>query len=143
MLLLRDRLLVPLALRVRVRLEVRVRVRVRVPLALLLATGAGALYAHCSPTITSRPLAPPTWMKYERWLATIVSADARPLEPHAGAAASSLPARQPNGSAQFGQPVPTYSTVLSVVKPHVDSRSMPPSGVLSLSVSAYTSREPG
>ncbi len=135
---LRDRLRIPLALRVRLR--VRVRVRVRVALALLLATGAGALYAHCSPAVTSRPLAPPTWMKYERWLATIVSADARPLELHA---ASLLPARHPNGSAQLGQPVPTYSTVSLVVSPHVDSRSEPPSGTLALSVSAYTSRDPG
>ena len=53
---LRVRLRVPLALRV------RLRVLVLVTLALLLTAGTGALYTHCSPAVTSRPLAPPTWM---------------------------------------------------------------------------------
>jgi len=57
---LRDRLRVPLALRV------LVLVLLLVALALLLATATGALYAHCSPVVTSRPLTPPTWMKYKR-----------------------------------------------------------------------------
>jgi hypothetical protein len=56
---------------------------------------------------------------------------------------SSLPARQPNGTSHVGQPVPTYSTVLSVVTPHVVSVKVPPSSAVSPNDSWYTSREPG
>ena len=69
--------------------------------------------------------------------------DARPLLPHAGAAALSLPTMHPNGCAQLGQPVPTYSTVLLALWPHVVSMSVPPSGVAEPSDSAYSSRAPG
>ena len=61
----------------------------------------------------------------------------------AAAAASSLPARQLKGSAHDGQPVPTYSTVLLAVWPHVVSVSVPPSGASSPRLSAYSSRAPG
>ena len=70
--------------------------------------------------------------------------DASVLLPHTtGAAASSLPTRHPNDSAQPGQPVPTYSTVSLAVAPHVVTVSVPPSGVDALIDHAYTSREPG
>ena len=127
--------------RLAVRLRVRDALRLRVAVALRVAAADGGLYAHCNPAVTPRPPAPPTWTKYVRWVMVSASVEARRLEPHA--AASSLPARHPNGSAHDGQPVPAYSTVLLAVSPHVDSRRVPPSGVLSLSLSAYTSREPG
>ena len=75
--------------------------------------------------------------------AVMATVDARALAPHDGAAALSLPARHPNGSAHDGQPVPTYSTVLLAVWPHVVSVSVPPSGVVEPRSSAYSSREPG
>ena len=133
------RLRVPVALRVTIRLRVpvglRVRVRLLVPLAEL------AAYVHCSPDVTVRPLAPPSWMKYVRCVAVMLSVDASALLPQA--TASSFPMRQPNGNAHAGQPVPTYSTVLLAVSPHVDSVSVPPRGVASPSDSEYTSRAPG
>ena len=146
----RDRLRVALPLRVL--LALRLRLRLRLPLALALAAAGGA-YAHVSPAVTARPLTPPSWMKYVRWLTVSASADASALLPHgaaapaapaaAGTPASSLPTRHPNGCAHDGQPVPTYSTVLSAVCPHVVTVSVPPSGVVSLSVHTYSSREPG
>jgi hypothetical protein len=68
--------------------------------------------------------------------------EARRFEAHS-TAASSLPARQPNGVAHVGQPVPTYSTVLLAVRPHVVTVKVPPSATASPRNSAYTSREPG
>ena len=67
--------------------------------------------------------------------------DARGLGAQLGA--FSLPATHANGSAHVGQPVPTYSTVLLAVWPHVVSVSVPPSGVSLPRSSAYSNREPG
>jgi hypothetical protein len=47
----------PLRERLRVRLALRLRLRVAVALRL------GGPHAHCSPAVTPRPPAPPTWMK--------------------------------------------------------------------------------
>ena len=76
-----------------------------------------------------------------RCVAISVTVDARALPGHA--AASSLPTRQPNGSAHAGQPVPTYSTVLLRVTPQVVRVSVPPSGTVAPNVNEYTSRAPG
>ena len=65
---------------------------------------------------------------------------------HAGAVgssrASSEPTRQLKGDDHVGQPVPTYSTVLLRVCPHVVSVSVPPTGVLAPSDNLYTRRAP-
>ena len=69
--------------------------------------------------------------------------DAIGFPPHAAApAALSLPTTHPNGSAHAGHPVPTYSTVLLALCPHVVTVSVPPSGVADPRSSAYSSREP-
>ena len=73
----------------------------------------------------------------------MATVDASSLLPHVGDAAWSLPATHANGSAHVGQPVPTYSTVLLALWPHVVMVSVPPSGVDVPSSSAYSSREPG
>ena len=75
-------------------------------------------------------------------ITSMVTVDARELPPHAGAAALSLPATHPNGRSHAGQPVPTYSTVLLSLWPHVVTVSSPPSGVAEPRSSAYSSREP-
>ena len=75
-------------------------------------------------------------------VAVTLTVDASGLPPHAGAAALSLPATHPNGSAHVGQPVPTYSTVLLALWPHVVTVSVPPSGAVAPSDSEYSSREP-
>ena len=138
---LRERLDVRLRLRLRLRLALAVRVRLRLRLALPLAAETGGAYVHASPAVTPRPPAPPSCTKYVRCVTASVIVDASALPPHA--AASSLPTRHPNGCAQPGQPVPTYSTVSSAVAPHVVTVSVPPSGVDALIDHAYTSREPG
>jgi len=51
--------------------------------------------------------------------------------------------RHPNGWLHEGQPVPTYSTVLLAVSPHVLIVSVPPSTVASSSINLYTNRAPG
>ena len=76
-------------------------------------------------------------------VATTDTVDASALPPQPGAAALSLPARQLKGSAHVGQPVPTYSTVLLALWPHVVTVSTPPSGVVAPRSSAYSSRAPG
>ena len=76
-------------------------------------------------------------------VATTDTVDASALPPQPGAATLSLPARQLKGSAHVGQPVPTYSTVLLALWPHVVSVSVPPSGVVSPRCSAYSRRDPG
>ena len=80
-----------------------------------------------------------------------VSEDASGFDAHTAVAttptppspALSLPARHPNGCAHVGQPVPTYSTVLLALWPHVVTVSTPPSGVVAPRSSAYSSRAPG
>jgi len=127
---LRLRLRLPVRLPVRLRLPDALRVRLRLTLRVAVPlTERAAIYIHCSPTVTSRPLAPPTWMKYVRCVAVMETVDASALLPQASA--SSFPTRQPNGSAHVGQPVPTYSTVLLAVCPHVLIVSVPPSDVAS------------
>ena len=75
---------------------------------------------------------------------TVMETDeASTLALHVGPAALSLPATHPNGRSHVGQPVPTYSTVLLAVWPHVVSVSVPPSGVADPSDSMYSSRGPG
>ena len=73
----------------------------------------------------------------------MLTLDAVGFDGHAPGAPSSLPAKQPNGSLQLGQPVPTYSTVLLRVWPHVVTVSVPPSAASSPRCSANTTREPG
>ena len=138
---LRERLRVRLPVRLRVRLPVRLRMPEALWLRLLEPLLELASYAHCSPDVMARPLTPPSWMKYVRWVTVMETVDASALLPQAPA--SSVPARQPNGSAHVGQPVPTYSTVLLAVTPHVLIVRVPPRGVVSLSDSEYTSRAPG
>ena len=76
-------------------------------------------------------------------MAVTATVDASTLPPHVGDAAWSLPATHPNGTAHDGQPVPTYSTVLLALWPHVVMVIVPPSGVEVPSSSANSSREPG
>ena len=77
-------------------------------------------------------------------MAVIETAAARALLPQrAPPCASSLPATHPNGCAHDGQPVPTYSTVLLAVWPHVVSVSVPPAGAAGSRYRAYTRRGPG
>jgi hypothetical protein len=76
-------------------------------------------------------------------VAVTATLDASGFPPHAAApAALSLPATHPNGRSHAGHPVPTYSTVLLALCPHVVSVSVPPSGVADPRSSAYSSREP-
>lgn len=73
---------------------------------------------------------------------TTDAVDAFTWPAHPGPAALSLPATHTNTRSHDGQPLPTYSTVLSVVWPHVLTVSTPPSGVPEPRSSAYMSREP-
>lgn len=66
--------------------------------------------------------------------------DARGLPGHA--ASSWLAAKQPNGVAHAGQPVPTYSTVSLAVAPHVVTFSVPPGATPAPSDREYTRRDP-
>jgi len=76
-----------------------------------------------------------------RWVAVSVTLDAKALPGHN--AASSFPTKQPKGIAHVGHPVPTYSTVLFRVTPHVVMVSVPPKVASPPSDSEYTSRAPG
>jgi len=73
----------------------------------------------------------------------IATVDANGLTAQAGSAALSFPRLHANGSAHDGQPVPTYSTVLLTLWPHVVMVSVPPSGTVAPSDRKYTSRGPG
>ena len=75
--------------------------------------------------------------------AVMASVDATGLPTQAPSAALSLPVMHANGRSHDGQPVPTYSTVLLAVWPHVVSVSVPPSWVVDPRDSMYSSRAPG
>jgi hypothetical protein len=77
--------------------------------------------------------------------------DGQPPPPRAGGSAaaagsspaSSLPTRHAKGTAHDGHPVPTYSTVLLAVAPHVVTTSVPPSGVPTPRSRKKSARGPG
>ena len=144
----RDALAETLRVRLRVRLRVWLRVRdalgvpagepLGVPagdaleLALAPPPLPGGSYRHHTPLVTGAPRKPPSCTWYTREPTAVSTAvDAPALGAQSGAPgssrASSLPTRQLKGSAHVGQPVPTYSTVLLAVSPHVLMVSVPPS----------------
>ena len=140
---LRDPLGDRVRLRVRLRVALRDRLRDRLRVALALLRDGGGAYAHCSPDVTSSPFMPPSCTKYTSWVVAVTLAvDASSLPPQP-AAALSLPTTHPNGRSHDGQPVPTYSTVLLALWPHVLTVSVPPSGAVGPRNSEYSSREPG
>lgn len=135
---MRERLLEAVAERVRLGVGVAARLRLRLGVAL----SDGSAYLQLRP-LTTGPVAAATCTKYLRAVATRLSVLARALAAQDAPATSpalSFSARQLKATAEFGQPVPMYSSVLLELRPQVESVRTEPRGTVSPSDKKYTSR---